>query len=477
MDLDTQGKPMDQRERQAGDDKIGVITLMRLIWKWKILILAGTLVCALVALVISALMPHVYKVDTLVENVQIGTDKAGEKVYLGNFQNIRNLISAGAFNQDILDSLREQYKDALPRRISFKVSLENNKQFVRIGYDAEDVEMGKKLVSQLFKRLQERNLIRIEHWKKELDRKIEDERAKISDMKAQIDKKKEEIVLAEKTEYSMKQEMLSRAKVDKRAYEDKIKQLQKRIGAVAVKRNIDMSKAISDMKAKKSKTEYMVKIMDKRNTEIKSNIKFIESEIDFLAKTRKELLSMRNETRNMDVVGELSSVIMDGNVQLTKLRQKVFINDDLISANKIHIRELNGEINRLINEREVTPKEIEVLNDSIRQARLDMKALESPAKKISDEMDMLSSTDKLSSSLEADIAKASENVALTTEEIGTLEANKKNVKNIVVLQRPISSVSPLRPDTKRNVVIGAVVGLFLALFLSVFLEYVYKREA
>ncbi len=88
-DLDTQGKPMDQTERQAGDDQIGVITLMRLMWKWKMIILGGILVGALVAFTISVLMPHVYEVDMLVENVQAGMDKAGDKAYLGNLQNFK----------------------------------------------------------------------------------------------------------------------------------------------------------------------------------------------------------------------------------------------------------------------------------------------------------------------------------------------------------------------------------------------------
>ena len=46
----------------------------------------------------------------------------------------------------------------------------------------------------------------------------------------------------------------------------------------------------------------------------------------------------------------------------------------------------------------------------------------------------------------------------------------------MLLQPPTSGVSPLTPDTRRNVIIGAVVGLFLSLFLTVFLEYVYKKD-
>ena len=425
---------MDDLNRQVGDDQIGIITLMRFMWKWKIVILAGILVCALAALLISLLIPHVYDVDMLVENVQIGTDEAGERVYLGDLKDIKALIDAGAFNQDILDSLREQYKDVLPRRISFKVSLASKNQFAKIAYEAVDVEMGDKILSQLFKRLQETNLVRVEHRKKEIDRKIDEKRAELSSIEAKKDKKKEEIVLAQKTKHSMKQKMLAQVKAGKRAKEGKIKNL------------------------------------DKRNSEIKSSIKLIESEINFLIKTRKEFLSIRSKIKNIDVMGELSSTIMDGYDKLTKLRQKVLNNDDLMLKARLRIQELDVGIEKLTNGSEVTLKEAKVLNDRIREIRLDIEALKSRMKYSSDELAMPSSTDKPSSFLEADIAKARDHVALIT-----LEANKKKVKNIVLLQPPTSGVSPLSPDTKRNVVIGAVVGLFLSLFLAVFLEYVYKK--
>ena len=435
---------------------------------------------SLVAFTISVLIPHVYEVDMVVENVQIGMDKSGKRAYLGDLNDLKRLIDAGGFTQDILDSLiREQYKDVLPRRISFKTSLENNNQFAKIAYETVDVEMGEKILSQLFKRLQETNLVRIEPWKKEIDGKLEEKRAKIekqkSYIKAQIEKQKEEIVLAEKRKRLMKEEMLDRTKADKRAKEATIKQLLKEINDVAMKRKIAMSKRMADMNAEKSMEEDKIKNTEKRNTEINSSIKLIKSEIDFLIKTRKELVSKKNETRDIGVVGELTFLIMDGYDKLTKLRQEINHNNDLKLQARRGIQKIDAGIRVLRDEARVPSKQIESLNDRIRQARLNIEALELPAKKLSDELVMSTSTDKPNSLLEAATAKLRDNVALITEEIGTLEANKKNVKNMVLIQPPTSSVSPLTPNTKRNVIIGAVVGLFLSLFLSVFLEYVYKK--
>jgi len=542
---------MDDLNRQGGDDQIGVITLMRLMWKWKIVILAGILICALAGLVISVLMPHVYEMDMLVENVQIGTNKVGEKVYLGDLKNISNQIGAGAFNQDILGNLREQYKEALPKRIPFRVSLENNNQFAKIAYEAVDVEMGEKILSQLFKRLQEMNLVRIGHWEKELDGKIEEKRAELKSNKEKMavaartalsDKQKK---LAEAK--AEKQEMLAKAKADNSEKEDMIKRLQGEINDLVVQRKINLSEKMSDIKAEKSKNRDMIKRLQKeintlamkrkivmsekmadmnaaksmegdtiknkkkRNTEINSSIKVIKSEIDFLIKTRKELVSKRNETKNIVIAGELISVIIDGYDQLAKLRQEVNHNNDLIlqarrgiqkldagirSLNvdtgvaqievkvindrigqaRLDIEELDAGIEKLKKESGVKPSEIEALNDKIAQARLDIEEFESAEKESRDELAVSDSTEQPDSDLKDTTKKAKNQGLLIEEEIGLLEVTKKKVKNIMLLQAPTSGVSPLTPNTRRNVVIGAVVGLFLSLFLSVFLEYVYKKD-
>jgi len=449
---------------------------MRLMWKWKMIILGGILVGALVAFTISVLMPHVYEVDMLVENVQAGMDKAGDKAYLGNLQDISNVIAAGAFSQDILNNFREQYKDTLPRKISFTASLQNSKQFARIAYQAVDVEMGKEILSQLFKRLQERDLVRVEHWKKELDGKIEEKRSKVRENKAVIEKEKERITLEAKTKRLEKKEMLAETKANKNAKEKQVKQLQKKINNVAMKRKSDISEKISYLMAEKKKNAATIKNLDKRTSEIKSTIKVIESEIGFLIETRKKLFSTKNEIRDIGVVDGLSSLIMNAYVQLNNLRQKIVDKDALGLQARLRIEKLDYEIKKLRNESNVAPKESKELYDKVEQAKSDIKDLELRAKELSDDLAVAISTETPDKDLEAFISKTEDKVALITEEIVALEANKKKVKNIVCLQSPMSGVSPLTPNTRRNVIIGAVVGLFLSLFLAVFLEYVYKKD-
>jgi len=384
------------------------------------------------------------------------------------------------------------------------------------------------------------NLVRIGHWEKELDGKIEEKRAELKS-------NKEKMAVAARTALSDKQKKLAEAKADNSEKEDMIKRLQGEINDLVVQRKINLSEKMSDIKAEKSKNRDMIKRLQKeintlamkrkivmsekmadmnaaksmegdtiknkkkRNTEINSSIKVIKSEIDFLIKTRKELVSKRNETKNIVIAGELISVIIDGYDQLAKLRQEVNHNNDLIlqarrgiqkldagirSLNvdtgvaqievkvindrigqaRLDIEELDAGIEKLKKESGVKPSEIEALNDKIAQARLDIEEFESAEKESRDELAVSDSTEQPDSDLKDTTKKAKNQGLLIEEEIGLLEVTKKKVKNIMLLQAPTSGVSPLTPNTRRNVVIGAVVGLFLSLFLSVFLEYVYKKD-
>ena len=290
------------------------------------------------------------------------------------------------------------------------------------------------------------------------------------------EKEKERITLEAKTKRLEKKEMLAETKANKNAKEKQVKQLQKKINNVAMKRKSDISEKISYLMAEKKKNAATIKNLDKRTSEIKSTIKVIESEIGFLIETRKKLFSTKNEIRDIGVVDGLSSLIMNAYVQLNNLRQKIVDKDALGLQARLRIEKLDYEIKKLRNESNVAPKESKELYDKVEQAKSDIKDLELRAKELSDDLAVAISTETPDKDLEAFISKTEDKVALITEEIVALEANKKKVKNIVCLQSPMSGVSPLTPNTRRNVIIGAVVGLFLSLFLAVFLEYVYKKD-
>ena len=47
-------------------DEIELIEYLKVIWKWKYLILVGTIICVMTAGVVSILMPKTYRIETVI---------------------------------------------------------------------------------------------------------------------------------------------------------------------------------------------------------------------------------------------------------------------------------------------------------------------------------------------------------------------------------------------------------------------------
>lgn len=74
------------------EDEIELIDLLRVIWKWKYLIMGGTLVCAIAALVISSIMPKIYRIETIIRPGTLSLGKGGKNNYIDTPENIKSLI-------------------------------------------------------------------------------------------------------------------------------------------------------------------------------------------------------------------------------------------------------------------------------------------------------------------------------------------------------------------------------------------------
>ena len=102
----TQSEPV-RNQTDHQEDEIELIDLLRVIWKWKYLIIGGTLACALAAMVISLIMPKIFRIETIIRPGILSFGEDGESVYIDSPDNIKALIETGAFAKKILDNLEE----------------------------------------------------------------------------------------------------------------------------------------------------------------------------------------------------------------------------------------------------------------------------------------------------------------------------------------------------------------------------------
>ena len=100
---------MDQRMDQL-DDEIKLIDCLKVIWKWKKLIILGTIVIIIVAGVISFLMPKVYSIQMVLEPGILKVSEDGQNIYAESQENIKALIETGVFDRDILKLISNNAK-------------------------------------------------------------------------------------------------------------------------------------------------------------------------------------------------------------------------------------------------------------------------------------------------------------------------------------------------------------------------------
>lgn len=93
------------QEQQEFEDEVELIDYLRIIWKWKWLIIVGAFFCMAAAGVIGFRMPKVYEVSTIIEPGIIGLKNNGEFQYVDSRDNIGSKIEDGVYNNKIIKRL------------------------------------------------------------------------------------------------------------------------------------------------------------------------------------------------------------------------------------------------------------------------------------------------------------------------------------------------------------------------------------
>ena len=179
MDETQQREPTRYREEQF-EDEIELMDYLRVIWKWKYLIAAGTLICAVAAGVISFSMPKVYSIDMVVRPGMLTMDEEGKEVYADSPQNIKAMIEAGTFDREILSNIGESNNDGLPKSLKFKTNIPRNSDALKVSYETSNVDRGLHVLERLGQLLL-KNSERVEYFQSEYEAQIGLKKTKVAD--------------------------------------------------------------------------------------------------------------------------------------------------------------------------------------------------------------------------------------------------------------------------------------------------------
>ena len=166
------------------EDTIGLIDLLRVVWRWKWMIILLTTVCMVAAVTISIMMPRVYRISIAIEPSVIGVDESGKYMYLNSSQNIAEKINEGVYNQRIEEKLKI---DPLREKLEFKVGTQKDADFIKVTSEWEEdkIDLGLKVLEQLYSLLAKDYENAIEDKRSDYDKQILLEQTKIQGIETQ----------------------------------------------------------------------------------------------------------------------------------------------------------------------------------------------------------------------------------------------------------------------------------------------------
>lgn len=165
--------------REQFEDEIELMDYLRVIWKWKYLIMAGTLICTVAAGVISYSKTKVYRIDMLVQPGILSRGVSGKNVYIDSSENIKAIIEAGTFDREILDHVKES-NNSSPKSLKFKVNIPKNSDTIKISHETVDVDRGLQILANLGQALSRSYSERVAYIQNEHEAEIDSIKAEVS---------------------------------------------------------------------------------------------------------------------------------------------------------------------------------------------------------------------------------------------------------------------------------------------------------
>jgi len=175
------------------EDEIELMDYLKVIWKWKYLILAGTLVCVIGAAVVSLNMTRVYGINTIVQPGVLKATDDGKTIYIDSVANIKALIDTKAFNGHVTKGVKLSGKAEAPDTADFKVTIPKGSHALDILYETPDVDAGLQIVNNLNNSLLARYGKLVKQHKKQYDMNIFSKMAELSRLEEQVNGKRNAI--------------------------------------------------------------------------------------------------------------------------------------------------------------------------------------------------------------------------------------------------------------------------------------------
>ena len=321
------------------ENEISLMDLLRVIWKWKWLIIVGTLICAAAAVVYSYKLPKVYKVDMLIEPgiIKVNAEKE-ELMYLDAPENISRKINQGAYNQRIMKLLNMNPKEV---RLGFTANMESNgkSQIIQVSSEWEEKKqvLGIDVLKCLLDLLTNDYGAIVQQKKLNYDARITNNKNKIHDIKVQRKDLEKQIqikasdIKSRKNQIKIKQARLEdvRQRIEKLLLE--LKQVKENAEKITEKRN---------------------KLINKNNAQDDISLMLygttLQQNIIYFNELNSQIYNLRNEQNHIE--SQIDSFEREINNMLGEIERLRLHKDEGV---QIKIDNIKTEIQRLQAEKQI----------------------------------------------------------------------------------------------------------------------------
>lgn len=155
------------------DDFFDLVDILRVIWKWKFIILAGTLVFAVIIAVISINSKKVYRVEMTISPGILSIPEQGKIIHIDSSANISAMINTGTFDGKILAYLKNDNLNDLPDFFHFETYTPRFSETIKIAYETPNTDIGIKGLNYLLDCLTDRYEKLVLHYKKKHEMEID----------------------------------------------------------------------------------------------------------------------------------------------------------------------------------------------------------------------------------------------------------------------------------------------------------------
>ena len=184
--MDKNQSDMNPQAYDPYEDEIELMDYLKVLWKWKFLIILGTLVCAVIAGIVSFNMTRIYEVKMIVSPgiLKIGED--GKRLYIDSLQNIQTMIDVGSFTDSILGGMEKPAVGDLPEDLGFKVTTPKGMNALSVSYLTADKEQGLQILSDLGNLLQQKFKTVVVYYQQEYEMQQEQQSNEVGKLDSDI---------------------------------------------------------------------------------------------------------------------------------------------------------------------------------------------------------------------------------------------------------------------------------------------------